>query len=115
MHFSLPDLSACLVVSYRVSPAFPAPPAPPACSPCLLPLPASPRLPAEIAQLQVASSASGGGGIGGSGGPIAAPPPPASLVRPVLNGALIDPADPTIIYVAQPKFDEDAWENVAGI
>eukprot|EP00455_Lapot_gusevi_P030124 TRINITY_DN3231_c0_g1_i6.p1 TRINITY_DN3231_c0_g1~~TRINITY_DN3231_c0_g1_i6.p1 ORF type:complete len:110 (+),score=36.38 TRINITY_DN3231_c0_g1_i6:32-331(+) len=43
------------------------------------------------------------------------PPPPVNMVRPVINQGFIDPNDPSIIYVAQPKFSEEAQRYATGI
>ena len=43
------------------------------------------------------------------------PPPPPALIRPVLNQGFIDPKDPSIIYVAQPRFDDAHSKDDAGI
>jgi hypothetical protein len=57
--------------------------------------------PADIARVQI------------SGAP--PPPPPPALIRPVLNQGFIDPKDPSIIYVAQPRFDDAHNKDDAGI
>ena len=46
---------------------------------------------------------------------IAPMPPPLILIRPLLNECLSDPSDPTILYVLQPTFNDDASRRVGGI